>query len=150
LLVQLFQFHPLGAPFVGSLGPALYVVTTAVVLIVVLRNLRLTGLPIVAAGAASNLAAITANGGYMPADPAAVAIAGLPPLDGVSNSIVLANPALRPLTDVFAIPAGVPLANVFSIGDVLIAIGVIVAIAAAMRTMEMPLADPNAEVSSIT
>jgi hypothetical protein len=42
------------------------------------------------------------------------------------------------------------LANVFSIGDVLIAIGVILAIAAAMRTMEMPLADPNAEVSSIT
>jgi hypothetical protein len=65
LLVQLYQFHPLGAPLVGSAGPALYVATTAVVLIVVLRNLRLTGLPIVAAGAASNLAAITANGGYI-------------------------------------------------------------------------------------
>ena len=148
--MQLYQFHPLGAPFVGIIGPALYVATTAVVLIVVLRNLRLTGLPIVAAGAASNLAAITANGGYMPADPAAVAIAGLPPLDGPSNSVVLADPALRPLTDVFAIPAGVPLANVFSIGDVLIAVGVIVAIVAAMRTMELPLADPGAEVSSIT
>jgi hypothetical protein len=40
---------------------------------------------------------------------------------------------LEPLTDVFAIPAGVPLANVFSIGDVLIGVGIAVVIAAAMR-----------------
>jgi hypothetical protein len=52
---------------------------------------------------------------------------------GFSNSAVVAQPALRPLTDIFAIPATIPLANVFSIGDVLIAAGVVVAIVAGMR-----------------
>lgn len=105
------------------------------VLAVVLLNARLAGLPIVALGAASNLAAIVANGGYMPSDSAALAFAGLEPVDGPSNGIVLADPALRPLTDIFALPAGFPLANVFSVGDVVIASGVIIAIAAAMRAM---------------
>ena len=58
----------------------------------------------------------------MPADPGALDIAGLPPGDH-ANSVVLADPALRPLTDIFAIPAWLPMANVFSVGDVLIAVG---------------------------
>ena len=58
---------------VGDLGPWIYVASTAMVLAFVLRNLRITGLPIVAIGAASNLAAIVANGGYMPASPEAAA-----------------------------------------------------------------------------
>jgi hypothetical protein len=133
LLVQVVQFDPtLGRAF-GDLGPAIYVASTAVVLAVVIRNVRIAGLPVVAAGAASNLAAIVANRGYMPADPGALAMAGLHPVDGPSNSVIVAEPSLRPLTDVFALPAGVPLANVFSVGDVLIAVGVVVAIAAAMR-----------------
>jgi hypothetical protein len=37
------------------------------------------------------------------------------------------------LTDIFAIPAGLPFANVFSVGDVLLGIGIIVVIVAAMR-----------------
>jgi hypothetical protein len=115
-----------------------------VVLGVVLRNLQLAGLPIVALGAGSNLAAIVANGGYMPTSAETLAIAGLEPVDGPSNSIVLADPALRPLTDVFALPAGVPLANVFSVGDVLIAAGVAVTIAAAMRAARHRPADPAA------
>ena len=49
------------------------------------------------------------------------------------NSVVLAEPALRPLTDIFALPAWLPMANVFSVGDVLIAVGIAWTIAAAMR-----------------
>ena len=45
----------------------------------------------------------------------------------------MSDPALRPLTDVYALPAGFPLANVFSVGDVLIGVGIAVTIAAAMR-----------------
>lgn len=116
----------------------MYVISTAVVLAVVVCNIRLTGLPLVALGASSNLAAIVANGGYMPSDPAALALAGITLSDGPSNSIVSDNPALRPLTDLLALPAGVPLANVFSVGDVLIALGVMVAIAAAMRAPLTP------------
>ena len=52
---------------------------------------------------------------------------------GFSNSVVVADPALRPLTDIFALPAWLPFANVFSIGDVLIGVGIAVVIALAMR-----------------
>jgi hypothetical protein len=115
-----------------SLVPALYQASTAMVLVAVLRNLAVPGVPIVAVGAACNLAAIVANGGWMPADAAALdSVGGLPP--GASNSIVIGDPALRPLTDLFALPAWLPLANVFSIGDVLIGVGVAVTIALGMR-----------------
>jgi hypothetical protein len=131
-LVQVAIFtEPLGA-VVGSAAPAIYVISNLMVLAAVLRNLTIRGIPIVAIGAACNLAAIVANGGGMPADPAALATAGFT-VSGYTNSIVVADPALWPLTDIFAIPAGLPGANVFSIGDVLIGIGIIVTIASAMR-----------------
>jgi hypothetical protein len=76
-----------------------------------------------ALGAALNLLAITANGGVMPASPAALARAGLADDPGFQNSTVLADPRLAFLGDVFAVPASWPLSNVFSIGDVLIAAG---------------------------
>jgi hypothetical protein len=41
---------------------------------------------------------------------------------------VLPDPRLAFLGDVFAIPRGWPLANVFSVGDVLIAVGAVVAV----------------------
>ncbi len=133
LLAQVVLFSgPADGLDAGSVA-AIYVATTLVVFVALLRNVRLTGLPIVAAGALSNLAAIIANGGVMPADPAALAAAGLDPTSGPTNSAVLENPALQPLTDIFAIPAGVPLSNVFSIGDVLIMVGIAAAIALAMR-----------------
>jgi Family of unknown function (DUF5317) len=131
LLVQVVLFSPAGDT-VGAAGGSIYVISTAAVLVAVVRNRRLTGMPIVALGALSNLAAIVTNGGAMPADPAALSLAGLSE-KGHTNSVVVADPALRPLTDVFAAPAWFPLANVFSIGDVLIAVGIAVALAAAMR-----------------
>ncbi|HWP61855.1 MAG TPA: DUF5317 family protein [Candidatus Binatia bacterium] len=131
--VQLVLFSEPGGALAGTAAPAIYVASSALVLGVVLRNLALPGLPLVALGAASNLLAIVANGGYMPADPAAVASLGRSGGGGYSNSVVLEDPALRPLTDIFALPAWLPLANVFSVGDVAIAVGVAVAIAAGMR-----------------
>jgi Family of unknown function (DUF5317) len=138
LLVQVALFTPLGGAMAGGLEPALYVASTAAVFVAVVRNHRLTGMPIVALGALSNLVAVIANGGAMPADPAALAAAGLDGPGTYTNSVVVANPVLRPLTDIFAIPAGVPLANVFSVGDVLIGLGIVAVIAAAMRRRAMP------------
>ena len=81
------------------------------------------GVALIALGAACNLAAIVANGGWMPADPDALAsIGGLASRLRRTASIV-ADPALGPLTDLFALPAWLPFANVFSIGDVLIGSG---------------------------
>jgi hypothetical protein len=131
-VVQLAIFaEPLGS-LIGAAGPAFYVASNLAVLAAVLRNLGLAGMAVIAAGAACNLAAIVANGGFMPADPAALAEAGIDP-SGLTNSIVVADPALRFLTDIFAIPSWFPLANVFSVGDVLIGIGVATTIALAMR-----------------
>ena len=132
LAIQLTIFGPL-AELVGNLGPALYVASTGAVLVAVLANLRISGMALVAVGATSNLVAILANGGRMPADPGALATAGLAPSAGFSNSVVTGEPALRPLTDVLALPAGVPFANVFSVGDVLVGIGIAVAITASLR-----------------
>jgi Family of unknown function (DUF5317) len=132
LAVQLLVFGPL-AGSVGSAGTPLFVGSTVAVLVAVARNLRIPGLALVVIGAASNLIAIVANGGTMPADPGAAALAGLTRDPGFSNSAVAASPALQPLTDIFALPAGIPFANVFSVGDVLIGLGIAVAIAVGMR-----------------
>lgn len=127
----------------GDLGPAVYVASTAAVLAVVLLNSRLPGLPVVAVGAALNLAAIVANGGYMPADPGALAAAGLEATTGPSNSIVTATPALAPLTDIFALPPWVPFTNIFSVGDVVLGLGVAITIALAMRSGSRGAAGPG-------
>ncbi len=123
LLVQVVLFSPAAAAL-ASLGPVIYVVSTAAVLGTVLANLRRPGLALVAIGALLNLAAILANGGYMPTTRAALRAAGLGPADGYSNSVELAQPNLAPLTDIFAVPEAVPFANVFSIGDVCIGLGI--------------------------
>ena len=91
----------------------------------VVLNRRIPGLWIVALGAASNGVAIAANGGTLPASRSALETAGIHLEPGeFLNSGVLEHPHLGFLGDVFAIPAGFPLANVFSVGDVLIVLGV--------------------------
>jgi hypothetical protein len=132
LAIQVILFSPAAAGL-GDAGRWIYVASTALVVLVVLVNVRLAGLPIVLVGALSNLAAIVANGGSMPASPDALAELGSGVHSGPTNSVLVARPALAPLTDIFAMPSWVPFANIFSIGDVLIGFGVAVAIAAAMR-----------------
>lgn len=132
LLVQVVLFADPVSAAVGDAAPAIYVASTAAVLIAVLRNAAIPGMAVIAIGATSNLAAIVANGGYMPADPAALASV-VRTTPGYSNSVVLADPGLLPLTDLYALPAAFPLANVFSVGDVLVGLGVAVTIIVAMR-----------------
>jgi hypothetical protein len=132
-VAQVILFSEPVSDRVGAAGPPLYVASTALVLAAVLRNVRLPGLPIVAAGSVSNLTAIVANGGYMPASLAAKQAIGHGAPTTYSNSAIVDSPNLAPLTDVFALPAWLPFTNVFSIGDALIATGVIVAIVVAMR-----------------
>lgn len=135
------------AAVIGDVGAPIYVATSATVLAVVVRNLALPGLAIVAVGAGANLAAIVANGGWMPASQSALAALGETVGPGYSNSRVFDSPALAPLTDVMALPRWLPFANIFSVGDVLIGIGVFVAIVVAMRrpdpTNPMSVASPN-------
>ncbi len=134
LLAQVVLFSEAAAGVMDErLGAILYVASTAAVLIAVLVNLRIPGLAVVAVGAIANLAAVVANGGVMPTTHEALATAGLADRPGFSNSAVLADPRLAPLTDIFALPAWVPLANVFSIGDVLIGVGIAAVLAMGMK-----------------
>ncbi|HEY3925788.1 MAG TPA: DUF5317 domain-containing protein [Acidothermaceae bacterium] len=87
-------------------------------------NRRVSGLPIVALGGALNAITIAVNGGTLPASRSALATAGIHPVAGdFNNSGVLAHPHLAWLGDVIPVPASVPMANVFSIGDLLILLG---------------------------
>lgn len=133
LLVQVALFSVPVSDRIGSSGPPIYVASTAAVLAAILANRAIRGMIVVAAGAACNLAAILANGGYMPADPDAIGTLGTAHLTGYSNSSLLADPVLGPLTDIFVMPAWMPFANVFSAGDVIIGLGVTIVIASAMR-----------------
>jgi MFS family permease len=92
----------------------------------VVLNRHVPFLWLVGAGGLMNFAAIAANGGVMPARAEALATAGLTPEPGFANSATLPEPRLAFLGDVFAIPDTWPLANVFSVGDICIALGVLV------------------------
>ena len=85
-------------------------------------NFSIPGIPLIAVGMVSNVAAIVANGGHMPALPSALRAAGLHFVQS-RNSARLPSPHLPWLVDRWGAPDWVPLANVFSVGDVLIAIG---------------------------
>ena len=124
----------------------IYVASTALVLAALLRNCRSRACLIVALGRVQQHGRDPANGGYMPADPggarrrsAGVARDGL--LEQLRGRPI---PRSRPLTDIFALPRWVPFANVFSVGDVLIGVGVVVAIVVAMKRAAMPPPNPPA------
>jgi uncharacterized protein DUF5317 len=127
LALQVVAISLPGVP--GRLRPPLHVASYLVAGAFLVANRRLPGMLVVGLGTAANLLAIAANGGVMPASPDALATAGLPPDPaGFANSAALAEPRLAFLGDVFAIPSGWPLANVFSVGDVVIALGAVLAV----------------------
>ncbi|MDT0165690.1 DUF5317 domain-containing protein [Actinotalea sp. AC32] len=121
------QFVVLEVPMPDAVPPVLHVGTYVVALGFVWVNRRLPGLLLIGAGAFANGLTIALNGGVLPADPRAVARAGLEHDDSFANSTVVADPVLPWLGDAFAWPAPLPLANTFSVGDVLILAGVAVA-----------------------
>lgn len=97
-------------------------------------NLRLPGMSLVALGAGANAITIALNGGVLPASAAALSAAGWR-TDGsdFANSAPLTSPRLAFLGDNYVSPAWLPLRNVFSIGDVVIAFGLVVLVLAATR-----------------
>lgn len=142
LLFQVALFSSPLAAVVGPLGPSLYVLSTAIVLMALIVNLRQPGFAIIILGSFLNLAVIMLNGGQMPASPDALAVlTGAPALPATefSNSVLAApGTPLWFLGDVFVLPRPFPFANVFSIGDVLIGLGGAMFI---VRTMRKPV-DP--------
>jgi hypothetical protein len=111
----------------------LHLVSYAFAGLFLVANRRVPGIALVVLGGVLNVAAITANDGVMPASEAAYRTAGLELTGEFENSAPVEDPRLAVLGDVFAVPEGWPLANVFSIGDVAIVLGAAVMVHALAR-----------------
>ncbi|MBI4494052.1 MAG: DUF5317 domain-containing protein [Chloroflexi bacterium] len=143
LLVQVGLFStPLGATeWAYLVGPLVYVCTLVLILAALLANLRCRGAWLVALGAGANLVVIAANGGKMPVLVEAVRqLKGEAALQALAAPGPLTNVALMSertwlpfLGDLFALPRFVPNANVFSVGDILAALGLVLWITELMR-----------------
>ncbi|HEX4981327.1 MAG TPA: DUF5317 domain-containing protein [Ilumatobacteraceae bacterium] len=125
LVVQVVVFGFLGHRIPLTVSGKIHLGTYALALAFLWLNRRLPGGRLISIGTASNLAAVVANNGAMPANMSAWRKAGLPeiPPEVFTNSRALSSPRLAILGDIFYVPASWPLSNVFSIGDVLIVIG---------------------------
>jgi Family of unknown function (DUF5317) len=100
-------------------------------------NRRVVGVPVVLAGGALNAIAIIANGGVMPADPSvADAIATDAAGGEFANSSADGDARLAFLGDVFATPDSLPLQNVYSVGDVIIVLGLLIIVHAACHVQK--------------
>ncbi len=126
LLVQIVDISLLRHP-PQLIAGGLHLASYGLAALFLWHNRRLTGLPLLAAGGAANLTAITVNRGTMPARPGALRLAGIHQDPAhFANSTALAHPHLPWLGDVFAVPhAAGFLANVFSLGDLALAAGAV-------------------------
>jgi hypothetical protein len=134
ILLQLIAFPSDVLPWTmpSSVARVLWLVSYALLIWMLHLNIRLRGTPLVAAGLFCNLIAIVANGGLMPVRGSALAAAGRD-YSTHNNSIQLGHPHIAALIDRWAVPGWIPFANVYSVGDVLIALGTVVVIVVAMR-----------------
>ncbi len=110
---------------------ALWLVSYGFLVVGAALNRHIRGVAVVALGMGLNVAAIVANGGTMPVLPEAMRAAGGNHVRN-ANSSAETDPALAWLVDRWAAPEWVPLANVFSVGDVVIALGTVVLVVSAM------------------
>ena len=117
-----------------SLRLYILVLSYALLIAVIWQNRRLPGLWLLAVGLAANLAVMLLNGGYMPITAEALSQAGFShtaqsATDGMpvlfSKDIVLAHDATLAwwLSDIFVLPPPFPIPSIFSVGDVLVALG---------------------------
>ena len=108
----------------GGLSEEIHLATYFMLGGFLVANRHIPGLLVIALGGALNFSAIVTNGGVMPADPDAIAAAGIPMEAGeFANSAPADSAPLGFLGDVFHTPGWFPIHNVFSIGDLEIVLG---------------------------
>lgn len=133
IALQFVAFPPAFLPWrtEETFASVLWVASYGLLVLAAVLNRRVTGVPIVAVGMGLNLAAILVNRGSMPVTYEAMRDAGR--TDPVlANSTAASDPNLPWLVDRWAAPDWVPLANVFSVGDVVVAAGAFVLVLGAM------------------
>jgi hypothetical protein len=104
-----------------------HMLSYAVGAVFLVANRRLDGIWLAAVGATLNALVIALNGGVMPASVDALRRAGIQinPAE-FENSRPISDAKLGFLGDIFAWPTPMPFSNVFSIGDLLLVLGVAV------------------------
>jgi len=139
IAMQLVAFPVKVMPWHTSdrIGVVLWLISYGLFAAAIAGNFRIPGIPLIAAGLISNLSAILANGGHMPALPSALRGAGLH-FTKSRNSAELASPHLAWLVDRWAAPSWIPWANVFSVGDILIATGGLLFALGATGALRLP------------
>lgn len=148
LAVQIIIISVLANP-PPALSRTLHIATYLTVAVFLILNRRIPYLWLVAVGGAANLVVIAANNGVMPASAAALRTAGRTISTGFNNSTTVNHPHLSYLGDIFATPKQLPLANVFSLGDIIILTGLTLLVATVSRTPAInatdlgPQADPD-------
>lgn len=131
-LLQLLIFPLVGDRPLLAVGTIpLYLLSMALLVWWVWLNRHLPGIVPIGAGVMMNLAAIAANSGYMPVDPDAAAYAGNSAVYESANGMIAnnsyasdSNVKLWLLTDIFPLPAGIPMATVYSLGDIFLTTGI--------------------------
>jgi hypothetical protein len=147
IALQLLAFPTAHLPWrtPDRLAVVLWLASYVLFAVGLLWNARLAGVQLVGLGLVSNVAAIVANGGHMPALPSALRGAGLH-FEVSRNSVAAVHPHLAWLVDRWAAPDWVPWANVYSVGDVAIALGGLIfalATTGALRKEEPVAAPPQ-------
>lgn len=152
LALQMLTFLGIGnVPALAFAVVPLYLLSMLLLCIWVALNWRIPGMALIAAGLLMNLLAVAANGGQMPVSPEAARLAGrYEDLAGsdpaVSKHVVAVEGQTRlwPLIDIIGVPAGVPFAPVWSIGDLVLTLGIAILCYRTIRRApagDVPLAD---------
>ncbi len=144
LLALVLQWPLLRAPTGPAqslrIQQALFLLSHLLLLVFIWQNCRLAGIRIVGLGVICNLIAIVANGGFMPiTPPTLVQINPSTTLErwpmglhyGHSKDLILARSDVRlwALSDILVVPPPFPWPTAFSVGDLLIAVGIVVLLA---------------------
>lgn len=134
------QFFALQAPLSADVAAGLNLSSYALGVWYLAGNLHIPGMWIIAVGTGTNVLALIANRGVMPATEGALATAGLPMSNGGGfvNSTALPDARIQFFGDIFAVPEGLPFHNVFSVGDILIVFGALVAVHRICRSRLAP------------
>jgi hypothetical protein len=124
LIIQVFLIEVFAGTLDGLVAATIHLLSYGFAFLFVWHNRHITGMALIVLGGLLNAAAIAANGGVMPAQRSALETAGIivdsPEFE---NSAVVDDARLWFLGDIFAIPEGIPFANVFSIGDIILVLG---------------------------
>ena len=124
LVIQVFLIEVFAGSFDGFVSASIHLLSYALAIMFVWHNRHVVGMGVMVFGGMLNLVAIAANGGVMPAQLDALETAGIvTDSPEFENSAPVEDARLWFLGDVFAIPEGIPFANVFSIGDVILVLG---------------------------